>query len=108
MRARVAPAQPADRHAHTLVADRTRPDFSGRVLLVEDNAINQRVAQRFLERLGCEVHVVGDGARACAAHAAGTYDLILMDMQMPVMDGIEATQRIREREAPVRAHRSSR
>ena len=66
----------------TLVAGSTHPEFSGRVLLVEDNAINQRVAQRFLERLGCEVHVVADGAGRRGARRRD-YDLILMDMQMP-------------------------
>jgi CheY-like chemotaxis protein len=66
------------------------------VLLVDDNAMNLVLAQAHLGNLGCEVTVAGDGEAALAA--AGAFDLILMDCQMPVMDGFEATRRLRERE----------
>jgi PAS domain S-box-containing protein len=72
--------------------------FSGRVLLVEDNAVNQRVAQRFLERMGCEVVLAANGEDALRAWEQGEYRLVFMDIQMPVMDGYTATQRIRDRE----------
>jgi signal transduction histidine kinase/ligand-binding sensor domain-containing protein/ActR/RegA family two-component response regulator len=69
-----------------------------RVLLAEDNAVNQKVAGRLLEALGYECDVAADGQAAYDAWASGRYDLILMDCQMPVMDGYEATRQIRAAE----------
>jgi two-component system sensor histidine kinase/response regulator len=72
--------------------------YSGSVLLVEDNPVNQKVAVRFLERMGCAVRVADNGVEAVRACEDNTFDIILMDMQMPLMDGLTATTRIRERE----------
>jgi PAS domain S-box-containing protein len=69
------------------------------ILLAEDNLVNQRLASATLRKRGHQVRVVGDGRAAVAAWDAQPFDLILMDVQMPEMDGIEATMAIRRREA---------
>ena len=91
---------------------RTAPDPSGNVevyrslniLLVEDNPINQKLAQRLLEKHGHSVALAGDGKQAVRLAAARRFDAILMDVQMPEMDGIQATASIRAKEKGTSKH----
>jgi signal transduction histidine kinase/ActR/RegA family two-component response regulator len=81
------------------VAPTAGPVRALRVLLVEDNPVNQQLAIAMLRRWGHEVVVADNGERALALVQPGAFDLALMDMQMPVMDGLTATREIRAREA---------
>jgi len=84
-----------------LTSDRATPAKSqqatvpSRVLVVEDNLVNQRIAQRFLERLGYSCDLVSDGLEAVTAVRSTPYDIVFMDCQMPQMDGYQATRAIR-------------
>jgi CheY-like chemotaxis protein len=74
-------------------------DLAGlRVLLAEDNRVNAKLATRLLEKLDCRVHRVENGKEALEAWSTGEFDLVLMDIQMPVMGGFEATAKLREAE----------
>jgi len=85
-------------HAPTLkTSPQAMATFRGNsILLVEDNPVNQRVAQRTLENLAAHVTIANNGAEALERIAAAAFDAVLMDCQMPVMDGFTATRRIRE------------
>jgi two-component system sensor histidine kinase/response regulator len=76
--------------------DATRPRRNARVLLAEDNPINQEVGRQLLEAAGLQVDTAQDGAEALQKVQGGHYDLVLMDIQMPVMDGLGATRQIRK------------
>ena len=80
----------------------TGADQRLRVLVAEDYPINQRVAIRLLERLGHEVAVVGDGRAALVALERQAFDVVLMDVQMPELDGLDTTRAIRAREGEIR------
>jgi signal transduction histidine kinase/DNA-binding response OmpR family regulator len=92
----------ADRPSSQLVTRHslaeTKGQFHAHVLLAEDTLVNQEVAREMLKGVGCEVDVVPNGLEAVEALSARSYDLILMDCQMPEMDGYEATRIIRKKE----------
>jgi PAS domain S-box-containing protein len=97
---RAANARPAARPAAGLEQESATPAPAGRILLVEDSHVNQMVATGMLEKLGYSVTLATNGAEAVQVSSEGTFDVILMDCLMPVMDGYEATGRIRSRGGP--------
>jgi PAS domain S-box-containing protein len=99
--------EPRDRHhdAHLtqdllaeIQRELTELDRTIRVLVVEDNLVNQTVALRTLHKMGCEAEAANNGAEAIERISTSRYDVVLMDVQMPHMDGIETTHHIRKRE----------
>jgi len=84
-------------HSPMQSIDNTLPSMT-RILLVEDNAINQRVASAMLNKLGFTIDIAGNGIEAIDALKQITYSLVIMDLQMPLMGGLEATKKIRKME----------
>jgi len=104
VRALGAPAEERD-HAPLITGPMLRQSRRRlRVLVVEDNAVNQRLAARLMEKLGHTAALAANGAEAMAALARQSFDLVLMDIQMPEMDGFQATAAIRERERRTGGH----
>jgi signal transduction histidine kinase/DNA-binding response OmpR family regulator len=96
----LSPATPSGPRPESLTVPQTRRASNIRkILLAEDNVVNQRVAVGLLNRRGHQVTVASNGKEAVEAVARETFDLVLMDLQMPVMGGLEATAEIRAREA---------
>lgn len=92
----VSTRQTRTEHGH---AETTAPSFDSEILLVEDNRLNQRVAAGLLKRYGCRPDIADNGKKALDCFKQKKYDLIFMDVHMPIMDGFRATRAIREMEA---------
>lgn len=90
------PHNQSPRSGRSLLAKSSRVSKKGRILLVEDNEINQQVAMEFLEEHGFEITIAENGQEAIGKLEIDEYDLILMDIHMPIMDGVEATAHIRQ------------
>jgi len=84
--------------ANAVAAEPTREDPPNKVLVAEDNVVSQQVARHYLQAMGCNVVVAEDGHAAVAACARQEFGLVLMDLQMPHMDGLQATPEIRKQE----------
>jgi CheY-like chemotaxis protein len=97
-------AQPAPKPEPPAVVAPSRLRAGLRLLLVEDNAINQLVASEMLRRQGYLVDVAANGREALAALERQTFEVVLMDVQMPEMDGFETTAALRDRESRTGAH----
>jgi len=95
----IAPAPSPARLITRHILTGEEAQLRARVLVAEDNVVNQKVAARMLEKLGCRVDVVANGLEAVEASGRIAYDCILMDCQMPEMDGYKATAVIRQRDA---------
>jgi CheY-like chemotaxis protein len=87
-----------------ILQDHPDPRKTLHILLAEDNLVNQKLATRLLEKRGHRVVLAVNGRRALSALEKTAYDLVLMDVQMPEMDGLEATQKLREREKSTGKH----
>jgi CheY-like chemotaxis protein len=101
---RPAPSDFVPNRTRTAVFPSASSERAFRILLAEDNPVNQRLTIRLLEKQGHSVMTVGTGIDAVHASAEERFDVILMDVHMPELDGIQATRRIRLRESTSREH----